>query len=91
MFFGLKGQADGRVDLFLRCGKTGLLCTRMCNEAERVGVKMFVLGFIRRGFSHRSTYLRLGKVGKIMQNIIIRNLSKPGNLYEKIRKIPERL
>lgn len=56
-----------------------------------MGVKMFVLGFIRRGFSHRSTYLRLGKVGKIMQNIIIRNLSKPGNLYEKIRKIPERL
>lgn len=63
----------------------------MCNEAERISVKMFVLGFIRRGFSHRSTYLRLGKVGKIMQNIIIRNLSKPGNLYEKIRKIPERL
>lgn len=45
----------------------GLLCTTMCNEAERVGVKMFVWGFIRRGFSHRPTYLRFAKVGKIMQ------------------------
>lgn len=85
VFFGIKGQADGRVDLFLRCGKMGFLCTRMCNEAQRVGVKMFVLGFIRRRFSHRSTYLRSAKVGEIMQNVIIRNLSKPGNSYDEIK------
>lgn len=53
VFFGLKGRADGRVDLFLTCGKMGLLCTWTCNEAERVGVEMFVLRSIRRAFSHR--------------------------------------
>lgn len=35
VFFGLKGQADGRVDLFLRCGEMGFLCTRQSVWALR--------------------------------------------------------